>query len=99
MDELDHPTVLASGLGPAPVEASPAADVAALAALVAGLIGSEGRTIDGIIETLTPDLSHPERAALRALPASESGEALHALADALEIALLRTASRRRRASG
>jgi hypothetical protein len=32
---------------------------------------------------------------MRALPASESGEALHTLADALEIALLKTASRRR----
>jgi hypothetical protein len=99
LDELDHPTVLASGLGRAPEGLTPADDVAALAALLAGLVGAEGRTIDALIAALTPELSHPERAAMRALPASESGEALHTLADALEIALLKTASRRRRAAG
>ncbi len=96
LDELDHPTVLASGLGPAAAGLSPVNDVATLVALVAGLIGAEQRTIDGLIAALTPDLSHPERAALRALPASDSGEALHVLADALEIALLKTRSRRPR---
>jgi serine/threonine-protein kinase len=94
LDELDHPTVLASGLGPATAGLSPVDDVATLVALVADLIGAEQRTIDGLIAALTPDLSHPERAALRALPASDSGEALHVLADALELALLKTGSRR-----
>jgi hypothetical protein len=86
--------VLASGLGPATAGLSPVDDVATLVALVAGLVGAEHRTIDGLIAALAPDLSHPERAALRALPASDSGEALHVLADALEIALLKTRSRR-----
>ncbi|HTE49844.1 MAG TPA: protein kinase [Kofleriaceae bacterium] len=99
VDELDHPTVLVSGLGAAAGGATPGADVAAIAALVAGLVGAESRTLDGLIAALTPDLSNPERAAMRAMPASESGEALHALADALEIALLKSASRRRRATG
>ncbi|HKE17359.1 MAG TPA: protein kinase [Kofleriaceae bacterium] len=98
MDELDHPTVLASGLGPATAGSAPPDDVAALVDLVAGLAGAESRTVDGLIAAMTPDLSHPERAALRALPASDSGEALHVLADALELALLKTASRRQRSS-
>ncbi|HWM87170.1 MAG TPA: protein kinase, partial [Kofleriaceae bacterium] len=99
MDELDHPTVLASGLGPAAAGLSPADDVSALVGLVADLVGAENRSADGLIAALTPDLSHPERAALRALPASDSGEALHVLADALELALLKTGSRRPRPAG
>jgi tRNA A-37 threonylcarbamoyl transferase component Bud32/tetratricopeptide (TPR) repeat protein len=98
LDELDHPTVLVSGLGAAAAERSFGHDVAALVELIAGLIGAGGHTVDQLIAALTPGLSHPEQSALRALPASDSGEALSTLADALEIALLKR-SRRQRAAG
>ena len=96
VDELDHPTVLASGLGAAPPAASPDADVAALVALVGQLCGA-GRDTGSLIDTLAAGLSHPERSALRLLPASESGQGLHQLAEALEIALLKMARRERKA--
>ena len=97
LDELDHPTVLVSGLGAAAAERTFGQDVAALVELTAGLVGAQGTTVDQLIAAFTPGLSHPEQSALRALPASDSGEGLHTLADALEIALLKTARRQRAA--
>ncbi|HLU66356.1 MAG TPA: protein kinase [Kofleriaceae bacterium] len=107
VDELDYPTVLASGLGPAPEGATPQADVAALVALIGRLAGAQGRArpdgeapavdLDRLIDHLAAGLSHPERTALRLLRGSESGERLYELAEAIELALLRVARRRRRA--
>jgi len=94
VDDLDYPTVLASGLGRASPGATPAADVAALAALVGRLVGvtSDDRApLDALLDVLASTLGRPQRAELGGRPSGGSGEELFGLADALEIALLRAA--------
>jgi len=88
IDDLDHPTLLASGLGRASPDASPTGDVAALVALVGRLCGAEP-TLDGLVETLCAQLSHPERAALKLVGGARTGLGLFHMAEALELALLR----------
>ncbi|HEU5057694.1 MAG TPA: protein kinase, partial [Kofleriaceae bacterium] len=89
IDDLDHPTLLASGLGRASPDASAAGDVAALVALIGRLAGAEPPTLDGLVDTLAAALSHPERAAIKLLGGARSGLGLFHLAEALELALLR----------
>jgi eukaryotic-like serine/threonine-protein kinase len=89
IDDLDHPTLLASGLGRAAPDASPAGDVAALVALLARLVGAEPASLDGLVDTLAAALSHPERAAIKLLGGGQSGLGLFHLAEALELALLK----------
>jgi len=88
IDDLDCPTLLASGLGRARQDATPAGDVAAVVALVGALAGAEP-TLDGLVDALAARLSHPERAALKLLGGGKTGLALFHLAEALELALLR----------
>jgi tetratricopeptide (TPR) repeat protein len=92
IDDLDHPTLLASGLGRAAADATPAGDVAAVVALVGRLSGA-GPTLDGLIDALAAPLSHPERSALKLIGGAESGQALFHLAEALELALLKIGRR------
>jgi serine/threonine-protein kinase len=96
IDDLDHPTLLASGLGRAAPDATPAGDVAALVDLVGRLVGAEP-TLDGLVDTLAATLSHPDRAALKLLGGRRSGLSLFHLAEALELALLKVG--RQRAGG
>src|SRR6185503_113549 len=98
IDDLDHPTLLASGLGRAAPDASPAGDVTALVGLVGRLVGAEP-TLDGLVDTLAATLSHPDRAALKLLGGSKSGLSLFHLAEALELALLKVGRQRTGSSG
>ena len=94
VDELAHPTVLVSGLGPARESATPADDVADLAALVAAHAGAPAG-LERLTDHLAADLPHPSRAALRRRTVCGTGEELYGLAEALELALLRHARQRR----
>ncbi len=93
IDDLDHPTLLASGLGRASPAATPPADVAALVTLLGRLCGAEP-TLDDLVDTLASTLSHPERAALKLLGGGQSGLGLFHLAEALELALLKVGRKR-----
>ncbi len=86
MDDGGVPTIMASGLGPTP-EATPADDVAAVIALVAGLAGAEP-TFTALAQKLVDEVDTPLPQALAELPTPTDGEALYAGADLIEIAVL-----------
>jgi serine/threonine-protein kinase len=82
LDDRAVPTVLAAGLG-AVADATPAADVAAIIAIVAEVAGAQptfadlARSIAGEVGALVPPFTTPV-----------DGESLYAAADALDIAVL-----------
>ncbi len=88
-DDAQIPTVLAAGLGPIG-EAPPTAadDAAAVLALVATAAGAPAPTLASLLDTLAPDVPAARRAELAAMPAGD-GEALYAIADEVEIAMIR----------
>ncbi|HEY0192171.1 MAG TPA: protein kinase [Kofleriaceae bacterium] len=82
LDDGAVPTVMAAGLGK--VEpGDPAADVAAIIAVVAEIAGSEP-TFEALARALTDEVG----AALPPLTAPTDGESLYAAADAIDIAVL-----------
>jgi len=81
VDDAGIPTVLASGLGPILTEATARADVDAIVAAVAAAAGA-GSTLADLFAHLAPDFPAPA-----VHPAD--GEDLYALADRLEIAMIR----------
>ena len=91
VDEDVNPTVLICGLGRADNEAArprPEDDVAAIIGLIAGTIAAQP-TPRGLFAALVPDIPDDERTAIEAVAAPADGEELYALADAVEIALLK----------
>ncbi len=108
LDEQRHPTVILSGLGPAPAdEPHPRADVAAILGLVVDIVAASAPEPDGgpdaltyspealaerLTRALVPDLSPAECAPILAHADAETGEALFELAEALELALLQRAA-------
>jgi serine/threonine-protein kinase len=96
IDELDNPTVLASGLGPAPPGASPAADVEALVAIVGRLTGGP-TALDPLLATLTADLDPALESSLALRSPCGTGEALYSVAESVELALLKHRLQRSRA--
>jgi eukaryotic-like serine/threonine-protein kinase len=82
LDEGAVPTLMASGLGAA-AAATPADDVAAIIALVAGIIGAQP-TFDALARMLAAEVG----ATLPGYPVPVDGESLYAAADALDIAVL-----------
>ncbi|HEX4423364.1 MAG TPA: protein kinase [Kofleriaceae bacterium] len=82
LDDGAVPTMMAAGLGPV-TESSPADDVAAIIAVVAGIAGSEP-SFDALARALTEQVG----AALPAIVPPSDGESLYAAADAIDIAVL-----------
>jgi serine/threonine-protein kinase len=82
LDEGAVPTVMAAGLGPV-VDSTPADDVAAVIAVVAGIAGAEP-TFDALARSLTAAVG----AAVPAYEPPTDGESLYAAADAVDIAVL-----------
>ncbi len=91
VDTERNPTILVAGLGGFR-EATPSADIAAITALVAEALGCAA-TAEGLVQTLAGGLSHPEKAAIWTAHPLETGSSLFGFAEALEIAVLRAASR------
>jgi serine/threonine-protein kinase len=87
-DEAWNPTVLTCGLEPPGLDPRPADDAAAVIELVARALGTEP-TPEGLLDSLAPDLSHPERAALLLLDPPDDAETLYRFFNAAEIALLK----------
>jgi serine/threonine-protein kinase len=92
LDEHLNPTVLASGLGPARADATPADDVQALLGILAELAHCDA-TPTALLSALAPTLSHPEKAAMLAQGNPATGEELYVFAAAVEIALLKAQRR------
>jgi len=86
MDDGGVPTIMAAGLG-SPVEATPADDVAAVIALIAGLAGAEPSFL-ALARKLVEEVDTPLPAALASYPTPSDGEALYGGADLIEIAVL-----------
>jgi hypothetical protein len=80
--------VLTCGLEPPGLDPRPADDAAAVIELVARALGTEP-TPEGLLDSLAPDLSHPERAALLLLDPPDDAETLYRFFNAAEIALLK----------
>jgi serine/threonine-protein kinase len=87
-DEAWNPTVLTCGLEPPGLDPRPADDAAAVIELVARALGTDP-TPEGLLDSLAPELSHPERAALLLLDAPDDAETLYRFFNAAEIALLK----------
>lgn len=84
LDEEGEPTLLASGLGPAPPDARFADDVLALASLTGRLVGETEQPwafIDRLIASMSPPVGEMQR--------PHSGEELFELAEQIELGLLR----------
>src|SRR6185503_11794638 len=81
-DENAVPTVLCAGLGPVG-DLTPAADVAAMVAIVAGIAGAEP-TPDALARALCEQVG----ARVPAYAPPGEGESLYAFADALDVAVL-----------
>ncbi len=92
VDEQMTPTVLASGLGRAPADASARGDVAGVLAIIGKLAGC-APSPEGLVSRLAPSLSHPEKVALLAAGLPRNGGELYLFAEALEIALLKAKRR------
>ncbi|WP_428268638.1 protein kinase domain-containing protein [Haliangium sp.] len=98
IDEQRNPTVLISGLGPAPAqEPHPRADVAAILSLVAEAAGVNlGPSADvaamaaALLDGLVPDLASAPRDRVMARGRADTGEALYAFAELFEVTLLQT---------
>jgi eukaryotic-like serine/threonine-protein kinase len=89
VDDTGIPTILAGGLGPVPPAAGPATDVAAIVALVAAACGADGRDLAAVLDRVAPHLGPAQRTALASEHPAD-GEALYALADRLEVAMIRS---------
>jgi len=98
IDDARIPTIMAAGLGAAPapvgsasadptgsVTRGPAGDAAAIADLVAHLVGAPGAGWRGLVAHLVADATRADAIARAPLP---DAEALYAAADALELAVL-----------
>jgi tetratricopeptide (TPR) repeat protein len=82
LDDGVVPTILAAGLGPAPV-ASPRDDVSAILSVVATIVGSEP-AFDAIVDALCEQVG----ARRPAFTPPVDGESLYAATDAVDIAIL-----------
>ena len=82
MDDAAVPTLMAAGLGPV-VDSTPADDVAAIIAVVAGIVGSQPT-----FEALARMLAEEVDAKVPPYPTPIDGESLYAAADALDAAVL-----------
>jgi len=87
IDEFGYPTVIISGVEADPASA-PAADLEATRDLVADVLGT-ARSWPDLVATLAPTLAAGERDEILALCPPTDDQALYAVADALEIAILR----------
>jgi len=87
VDEFGYPTVIISGVE-ADSASAPATDLQAMRDLVADVLGVE-RNWPALIEHLTPTASPSERAEIVAMCPPVDSRALYAVADAMEIAILR----------
>ncbi len=96
LDESGIPTLLVCGLGVVEEGASPSSDVSAILSLVSNSVAIENPNarVEPLLDALLPASDAHLRAAILARKHPRNGEELHALALAMEVAVLKSSLRR-----